>query len=206
MAEKLDVNPTKGNLLNLQQQLESIRGRHDLLDRKREVLIRELTSRTGNVKELEQRILDQLRAAHEWLHIARMRLGTDKVNLIPLSPTAHVRANVSVETIMGLRVPSVTIDVKPISPPYGLGDTSAALDEAREKWLDILRFQSEYAGKLSSVYRLTAEVRKTQRQVNALESTVIPRYEATIAYIRERLEESEREDIVHARKVKEMHK
>lgn len=48
------------------------------------------------------------------------------------------------------------------------------------------------------------ELRKTQRRVNALESTIIPRHQNTVAYIEQVLEEENREEIVRAKKVKEM--
>jgi hypothetical protein len=47
------------------------------------------------------------------------------------------------------------------------------------------------------------ELQKTWRQVNAFESTVIPRYRNTIRYIEARLEEDEPEDIMHSKKVGE---
>ena len=203
MADMLDVNPTKGNLLRLKKDLEGIRTRHQLLDRKREILVQEVIRRLDKAKELEAQMHERFRAAHESIQLARMRMGSDRIEWISLSPTVHFDVDVSFFTIMGLRIPSVELDIEPITPPYGLCDTSASLDEAREKWMDLLRFLGEESETFSSLWRLAMELRKTRRQVNALEYTMIPRYENTIRYIGERLEEGEREDVVHARKVKE---
>jgi V/A-type H+-transporting ATPase subunit D len=200
----MDVSPTRGTLLKLQQQLADLRDRHDLLDRKREVLVRELMQRLEQAGEVEEQMRQRFQAAHQAIELARMRLGSDRIEWINLAPTAELDVQVQISTIMGLRVPHVEMNLHPIAPPYGLEDTSAALDEARRRWLDVVEHLAGATDVLTAAWRLAAEVRKTQRQVNALESALIPRYERTISHIEERLEENEREDIVHAKKVKEM--
>lgn len=204
MADRLDVNPTRGNLLGLRKDLESIRTRHELLDRKREILIRDLQKRLDRAKELEEQSLDLFRAAHEAIQVARMRMGSDRIDWISLSPTVSFDLEIQFSTVMGLKIPAVSMDVEPITPPYGVSDTSASLDEAREKWTEVLRFLAGASETFTSVWRLANELSKTRRQVNALEATVIPRYERTIRFIEERLEEEEREEIVRSRKIKEM--
>ncbi|MFW5854673.1 MAG: V-type ATP synthase subunit D [Thermodesulfobacteriota bacterium] len=205
MADLLNVNPTRGTLLRLKDELKGVRTRHDLLDRKREVLIQELMSRLEKAEDLEQESRDYFQAAHQAIQKARMRMGSDRIDWISLSPTVRFDVDVSARTIMGLKIPSVEIDIQSSdTPPYGVSDTSAALDEAREKWMDVLRFLADASDIFTSVWRLAMELRKTQRQVNALESTLIPRYRNTIRHIESRLEEEEREEIVIAKKVKEM--
>lgn len=204
MAELLDVNPTRGNLLRLKDEVEGMRTRHKLLDRKREALVRELMERLDTARRAEKESREHFSAAHQAMQLARMRMGSDRIEWIALSPTARVQTDVSVSTIMGLRIPSVDLELDPIIPPYGMADTSAALDEARESWIDVMRFLSETSEVVSSVWRIASELRKTQRQVNALEYTIIPRYERTISFIEDSLEEEEREDIVHARAVQRM--
>ncbi len=203
MAEMLNVNPTRGNLLLLKDQLKGIGTRHDLLDRKREVMVQELMSRLDRAMALEKESLDLFRKAHEALLLARMRMGSDRIDWISLSPTARLDLNMKTHTIMGLKIPILQMEIEAIDPPYGMTETSASLDEAREKWMDVLSFLARASEVFISVWRLAVELRKVQRQVNALESTIMPRYKNTIAFIEDRLEEDEREDIVHAKKIKE---
>jgi V/A-type H+/Na+-transporting ATPase subunit D len=77
--------------------------------------------------------------------------------------------------------------------------------EARKRWLEVLDFLGRLAETTVTVWRLAMEVHKTQRRVNALEDIIIPRYGTTIRYIEGALEEEEREEIVYAKKVKELH-
>ena len=51
---------------------------------------------------------------------------------------------------------------------------------------------------------LAAEIEKPRRRVNALEYTMIPRYEETIRYITMKLDESERSATTRLMKVKDM--
>jgi len=206
MAETLNVNPTKGTLLRLQDELESIRSQHELLDRKREVLVRELMQRVKQAEKLERKSLEKFRAAHEALQVARMRMGRQKIEWVSFAPTARSTVAVETHSIMGLRVPELNMEITEFNPPYGLGGTSASLDEARRRWMDVLRFLSAASAAFTAVWRLTAELRKTRRQVNALEFTIIPRYRNTIARIESRLEEDEREEIVRAKKIQQMKK
>lgn len=203
MADVMDVNPTRGNLLRLKSELADTRTRHDLLDRKREVLVHELMDRLDEAERLENKNHDLFQAAHEALHNARMRMGKDRVDWISLCPTVTIKVRRHNRSVMGLPLPGVDIEIQRDTPPYGLNDTSSTLDEAREQWIEVLRFLSNAAETMVGVWRIAMELRKTQRQVKALETVRIPRYEATVQHIAEHLEEAEREDIVTTRKIRD---
>lgn len=205
MTDLLDVPPTRGNLLRLRDDLEQIRDGHDLLDRKREVLVQELFDMIADAEAVQEEARERFRAAHDAIRNARMHMGVERLRWISLAPAAEVEVQVRPHSIMGVTVPIVTVDVEPLPLPYGPGDTSVALDEARERWLEVAQLLGELAETVITVWRLATELRKTQRRVNALEEVIIPRYEATVAVIEQTLEEEEREGIVHAKKVKALH-
>ena len=54
----------------------------------------------------------------------------------------------------------------------------------------------------NSVYRLANTIRKTQKRANALKNISIPRFEETIKFISESLEEKERERIFKTKSYK----
>jgi len=56
--------------------------------------------------------------------------------------------------------------------------------------------------KENAIYKLAEELKKTQRQVNALKYIIIPNYERAIYNIIATLEEREREDFVRLKKIK----
>jgi hypothetical protein len=55
---------------------------------------------------------------------------------------------------------------------------------------------------VTTVWRLAAELRKTQRRVNALQHIFIPEYEETVAFIESALEEREREEVFRLKRLK----
>ena len=54
----------------------------------------------------------------------------------------------------------------------------------------------------NSVYRLANTIRKTQKRANALKNISIPRFEETIKFISESLEEKEREEFSRQKVIK----
>ena len=54
----------------------------------------------------------------------------------------------------------------------------------------------------NSVYRLANTIRKTQKRANALKNISIPRFEKTIKFISESLEEKEREEFSRQKVIK----
>jgi V/A-type H+-transporting ATPase subunit D len=83
-----------------------------------------------------------------------------------------------------------------------LEGTGPALDEARRRFEELVSIIYRWSEVEISVWRLAAEIRKTQRRVNALENIFIPEYETTVKVIEEVLEESDREEFIRKKKVK----
>ena len=129
MADLLNLPPTRSTLLQLQQELEQARHGYELLERKREVLARELLLLIHDAEKAEAEARKCFGAAYDALTEARMRMGTDRLHWVSLTPTAKMEARVKQRSVMGVIVPLVDLDIAPLPLAYGLGDTSAALDE-----------------------------------------------------------------------------
>lgn len=205
MPKKMDISPTRGNQLRLQDQLEEFKKGHDLLDRKRQVLMRELFNRIEEAESVEKEAKKRFKEAHEAIYEARMAIGVDRLRWISLSPSADITVKIKNKSIMGVIAAMVDVQIEPLPIPYGPGDTHASLDNAHQKWLDIVKLLGKLAETTVTVWRLAKDLRRTQRQVNALEEVLIPRYKATIEEIEDSLEEKEREEIIYTKKVKQLH-
>jgi V/A-type H+-transporting ATPase subunit D len=201
----LDVSPTRGNLLRLQDEVAQLHEGHDLLYRKREVLMRELFDMLADAEHIQEEAEEVFRHAHEAIRQARLQMGMDRLHWITLAPGAHVSVKVRERPIMGVVGYLVDLKIETLPSPYGPADTSVAVDEARERWLEVTQLLGELAETVLTAWRLAVELKKTQRRVNALEDIIIPRYESTLERIAAALDEEEREEIVRAKKVKAMH-
>jgi hypothetical protein len=99
-------------------------------------------------------------------------------------------------------IPSVRAHGAPPEMPYGLGDTSVALDEAVACFRRVLAEIPVLSETMTTVWRLARELQKTQRRVNALQYIFIPQYEETVAFIESALEEREREETFRLKRIK----
>lgn len=203
MPDTLDVSQTRGNLLDLRDQLAQLEAGHDLLDRKRRVLMQELLDMLADAEHVATEARERFDAAYEAIVEARMDMGVDRLQWLSLASSAEIAVNVETRSIMGVMAALVDVQIETLPIPYGPGHTSVSLDRAHARWLEVGRVLGRLAEKTVTVWRLATELRKTQRRVNALEEIMIPRHEAAIDEITAALDEKERGEIVDAKKVAE---
>lgn len=192
---KLNVSPTKSNLLALKRQLAFAEEGYDLLDQKRQILIFELMSRIERARQAEERLEAALQRAFTALREALLDLGSDAVDRAALGVVLQHETQLTHQPMMGLRIPRVTGKIDAPGLQFGLGGTSASTDAAMHRFVEALPLVAELAELENAVMRLARELRKTQRRCNALSKLFIPAHQETITYIAGSLEERERESI-----------
>lgn len=99
------VAPTKGNLIATKKSLSLASLGYDLMDRKRNILIREMMEQVENVKMLRDEITKTYAVAYYALQEANMSLGliTDIVDAIPVDNGLQV----SYRSVMGVELPKI---------------------------------------------------------------------------------------------------
>lgn len=192
----LNVAPTKSNLLSLKRQLAFAEEGFDLLEQKRQLLIQELMSRLGRARDAERAAAEALRLAYAALREALLRSGSEALDRATLAIGSRHEVKLADQRLMGLHLPHVTLQTEPFRPWFGVGGTSAAVDVAMRRFVDLLPLLAELAELQNSVLRLARDLRKTQRRCNALSKIFIPDYRETCTYIAASLEEREREAFV----------
>ena len=200
---KLEVAPTRSNLLKTREDLQLAKEGYELLEQKREVLLMELMQIVHNLRELEKQVTEKSAAAFGALESALLSMGNESVRWAALSVIGERGISLLHRSVMGVPVVSVqeareaTVELQ-----ASLEGTGPALDEARRRFEDLVSIIYEWSEVEISVWRLASEIRKTQRRVNALENIFIPEYEGTVKAIEEILEESDREEFIRKKKVK----
>jgi V/A-type H+-transporting ATPase subunit D len=199
---RMNVPPTRSNLLRIKRELELAREGYEILDKKREVLTTELMHLAHDAETLQRQMWDLLAAAYRALEDARLTMGQERVEWAALAVNKTVEVEIKSKGIMGVPVPIVEAHGEPPEMPYSLGDTMATLDEASACFREVLDQIPELAEVMTSVWRLARELRKTQRRVNALQHIFIPDYEETVDFIESALEEREREETFRLKRLK----
>ena len=198
------VNATRMELLRVRKRLDlALRG-HKLLKDKLEGLIRELTARLEEYKDL------RLRVDRDWPRIFQSFLLADAASSSSATETAilqarpRARITTRVQRVMGIATTHTEAVVEEKGGAYSLIQTSPHLDEALRQLREFRPHLVKLAGLEQTVRALAAEVQKTRRRANALEYVLIPGLQETRKSISSRLEEIARSDISRLMKVKEM--
>ncbi len=187
------VFPTKGNLLNIKKSLSLANLGYELMDRKRNILIREMMSLIDTAKKVRGDIDDTYKRAYDALQRANISLGISEN--VAYSVPVERSIEITYRSVMGVEIPHITME--PIESEgvfYGLYVSNSQLDMAyicfnRCKEMTVVLAEME-----NSIYRLAVAIKKTQRRANALKNIIIPNFESTAAFISNALEEKEREE------------
>ena len=195
--------PTKGNLIAVRHSLEQARTGYDLLDRKRTILTNELMQLLDSVRTLRTELSQTFDAAFAALQRANLTLGyvndADLVAAVPI----ETGFSVTFHSVMGVEIPQVQLKESPlVEMPYGLSQSNHFLDEAYLAFQKVKHLTRLLTQVDIGVYRLTEEIRKTQKRSNALKNIIIPEYDDTVLWIEEVLEEREREEFVRLKMIK----
>lgn len=199
MAEQ-QVFPTKGNLILSKKALKLAALGYELLDRKRNILIRELMSFVDKAGELRGSIEETYKEAYSALQLANISMGlvTPYANCIPVETGVEI----SSKSVMGVELPRVTLEERPLKVTYGFSQTNSQLDRAFLAFDKVKRTTVELAEVENSIYRLSVAIRKTQRRANALQNIIIPRNEKIVKFITDSLEEKDREEFSRMKVIK----
>ena len=186
--------PTKGNLLDTKRTLSLSQTGFELLDRKRNILIREMMQLISHANEIQSKIDNVYEEAYSALQKANITLGigVDLARTVPLDNSLKL----SFRSVMGVEIPIVTIKdpQEKQEIPFGLSQTNSSLDLAFSKFQEVKYLTAELAEVENSVYRLADSIKKTQKRANALKNIMIPRFQKAVKFISDALEEKDREE------------
>ena len=198
MAEQ--IFPTKGNLINTKKSLALAVLGYDLLDRKRNILIREMMELIDTAKSIRGSIEDTYKETYDALQQANITMGITS-NIAESVPVEN-GIEVTYRSVMGVEIPKITIKEKPLKVFYGFLNSNSQLDNVyicfdRAKQMTVVLGEVE-----NSIYRLANAIKKTQSRANALKNIIIPRFEGVVRFITNSLEEKEREDFSRLKVIK----
>lgn len=195
--------PTKGNLMRARNSLKLARQGYDLMDKKRNILIRELTAYTEEARGIQEVINETYRKAYAYLQKANMQMGIENVQTIAETLPVDMSIEVKTRSVMGTEIPLVRYDAEQnLRPAYAFFRTRDSLDEARAAFARVKDLTVRLAQVETAAYRLAANIQKTQKRANALKNITIPHYEELAKTIGAALEEKEREEFTRLKVIK----
>ena len=187
--------PTKGNLILAKNSLALASQGYELMDKKRNILIRELMALIDQAKDIQSEIDVTFQTAYRALQKANIELGISYVQeageSIPVEDSIEIKAR----SIMGTEIPLVRFHKKQEEvPTYAFYSTKESLDQARAAF--------DRSMVENSAYRLASSIKKTQKRANALKNITIPSYSGLVRDITNSLEEKDREEFTRLKVIK----
>ena len=198
----INTFPTKGNLIASKNSLALARQGYGLMDKKRNILIRELMGLIDEAKEIQKQIDTTFSAAYKALMYVNIELGIDFVSDIAGSVPIEDSIQIKTKSVMGTEIPLVRYDDKPITPTYAYYSTRESLDKARDRFNEVKRLTVKLSMIENSAYRLASNIKKTQKRANALKNITIPTYDSLVKNITNALEEKDREEFTRLKVIK----
>jgi V/A-type H+-transporting ATPase subunit D len=199
------VKPTRMELMKKKAQIKLAEQGRDLLREKMDALIREFFRILSSVSDSRDELEQISQAADLALMIAEATDDPLTLRSASFATRRSITVDISGKNIMGVPVP--VIEKKRVSKSmlergYGIIATSARIDETAERYEVELDLLIKLAETETAMRRLGAEIQMNRRRVNALEQILIPELKNDARYIKNAIEEREREDLFRLKKVK----
>ena len=196
--------PTKGNLIRAKNSLALSRQGYELMDKKRNILIKEMMELIDQAKDIQTQIDEKDSNAYAALQKANMEIGIAFVEQIAYTVPVEDSIRIKTRSVMGTEIPLVEYDAKSNIPTYAYYSTKMSLDQAKAAFEKVKDLSIRLSMIENAAIRLAANIKKTQKRANALKNITIPRYEALSKDIQEALEEKEREEFTRLKVIKRM--
>lgn len=196
--------PTKGNLMLAKNSLALAKQGYDLMDKKRNILIRELMDLIDEARDIQDEIDTTFTYAYQCLQRANIEHGINMVS--QLAYTVPIESSITIQTrsIMGTEIPHVKYTPSGKSPTYSFSTTRESIDIATEAFRKVKDLTVKLSMVENAAYRLAANIKKTQKRANALQNITIPMYTQLVYSITNALEEKEREEFTRLKVIKRM--
>lgn len=197
--------PTKGNLMLAKNSLKLADKGYELMDKKRNILIRELMELIDKATNIQNEIDTTFSEAYMALQDANKDMGLYRVKEISKNISEEDSIRIKTRSIMGTEIPLVEYDDSDKdTPDYSFYNISVTMDDAVSKFKKVKDLIIKLSTIETSAYRLAASIKKTQKRANALQNITIPYYSTLAVEIENALEEKEREEFGRLKVIKQI--
>ena len=124
--------PTKGNLMLAKNSLSLARQGYELMDKKRNILIRELMDLIDQARSIQEEIDSTFTYAYQCLQKANIENGISLVSQIAYTVPIEDSIVIQTRSIMGTEIPHVKYTPQTPVPTYAFSTTRESVDRAVE--------------------------------------------------------------------------
>ena len=120
--------PTKGNLILAKNSLALSKQGYELMDKKRNILIRELMELIGQATDIQKEIDMTFTEAYQALQKANIQMGIHEVEALSQNVPVENSITIKRRSVMGTEIPKVEYEKRVQKPTYSFYGTKMSLD------------------------------------------------------------------------------
>lgn len=177
---------------------------YELMDKKRNILIRELMDLIDEARDIQDEIDSTFTYAYQCLQRANIEHGINMVSQIAYTVPIENSITIQTRSIMGTEIPHVKYTPSVPAPTYAFSTTRESVDLAADAFRKVKDLTVKLSMVENAAYRLATNIKKTQKRANALQNITIPMYTELVYNITNALEEKEREEFTRLKVIKRM--
>ena len=200
-----DVKPTRSELIDLKKKIKLSERGYNILKMKRDGLILEFFKVLEDAKKSRGALVEGYDRATAMIAVANTVEGSIRVKGAAMAVKENPQITLKEKNIMGVVVPDIassSVRKTLTERGYGVLGSSAVIDETATSFEELVEAIIEAAEIETTMKRLLDEIESTKRRVNALEFKVIPELKQARDFIKMRLDEMERDEIVRLKKIR----
>uniref|UniRef100_A0A7S3E3C1 Vacuolar ATP synthase subunit D n=1 Tax=Chloropicon laureae TaxID=464258 RepID=A0A7S3E3C1_9CHLO len=200
------VVPTVTVLAVIKNRLGGAKKGHQLLKKKADALSMRFRQILRKIMDTKEAMGVSLRESNFALTEAKYTAGESiKHTIVDNVKEASVRVAARQDNVAGVKVPVFERNdldaAEKNSDLYGLSKGGQKVGSAKASFQKTMDLMIELASLQCAFVTLDEAIKTTNRRVNALEHTIIPKLENTILYIKGELDELEREEFFRLKKI-----
>ena len=192
----------KTALLELKKDLALVHNGAQVLEEKRNILLKEIISLLDEVDEERAKLNEAVRQSYRLLTKAFMESGKIQLKREAALPVFNGKLHVYERSFMGILTPKITYELQQVRSPLDIASETLFLEVARKSFIQTTVQILALAEVELKAWRLAEELKKTVVRVNAMQKYYVPEYEKAIKETAASLEEAEREFLIVVKKIK----
>ncbi len=201
MMAASDTKTTRLELIRTKARVRVAAKGLSLLKMKRGSLVMEFFEMAKQIRSMRENMRESVSRAMESIRIAEAQAGTIEVERIA-AEQGSANATVNARNVMGVVIPNVELSLHDYGAGYSVVSVPTSIADARNGFATLSRLIVEVVEKEASLRKLLNEIEKLNRRANAIENVVIPSMKERMVYIKQRLEDLERDQTVSLKFIK----
>ncbi|MCL5101955.1 MAG: V-type ATP synthase subunit D [Candidatus Marsarchaeota archaeon] len=197
-----NIRTTRLELIRTKARIKVAAKGLNLLKMKRSSLVLAFFEMVRQIKLMRGSMLESVVKAQDSLKMAELMSGRITIERIAAENT-EASARASSKNIMGVKIPDLEVGSESASDPgYEVISIPTPVFDAKKDYEEVFRLLIEVAEKENALRLLLYEIEKLNRRSNAIENVAIPKLKEKASYIKQRLDDMERDQIVSIKYIK----